>query len=160
MSGYDRKLRCNWQRICLTSLGAIVAISFASFLVMEDRAIAERHRGMSIDCHSGSKCNNNSTMGNNNDRAEGQTPVTSATVTIESFQFTPNSIKLKKGGKVTFINKDTTPHTVTPEMNSMFVGTGRLANNESMTVVFDRIGVQNYFCEIHPSMIGRIEVVN
>lgn len=85
--------------------------------------------------------------------------VTQATVTIEAFQFSPNDIVLKKGGKITFINKDSTPHTVTPDPGSQFIGTGRLAKDESKTVVFDKVGVQSYFCEIHPSMVGKITVV-
>jgi plastocyanin len=154
------QLKLNWQRICWTSLGVIAAISFASLIEIDDRAVARQHDRMSMTCHSKLKCDTENIMGDNDDRTELKTPVNSATVTIESFQFIPNKIKLKKGGKVTFINKDTTPHTVTPEIDSMFVGTGRLANNESKTIVFDSIGVQNYFCEIHPSMTGQIEIVD
>jgi plastocyanin len=163
MNKYDRRYRkfvCNFQRICLTCLSVIAAIGFVSLMETEDRAIAEQHREIPMTCHSGLKCDSDNITSDRDDRSELKTPVTSATVTIESFQFTPNKIELKKGGKVTFINKDTTPHTVTPEMDSMFVGTGRLTNNESKTIVFDRVGVQNYFCEIHPSMTGQIEVVD
>jgi plastocyanin len=91
--------------------------------------------------------------------AVAQAPVTTATVTIEGFQFTPNNIMLKKGGRVTFVNKDSAPHTATPERGANFTGTGRLRKNESKTVVFNTVGVQNYFCDIHPSMKGKITVV-
>jgi plastocyanin len=148
----ERKLR----RISLFFLGVIAAISFAFLVEDEDRAVAKQYYGMSMVCSSNLKCNNE----NNNTQSNLQMPVTSAMVTIESFQFTPNNVQLKKGGKVTFINKDTTPHTVTPEMASKFTGTGRIANNESKTIVFDTVGVQNYFCEIHPSMMGQIVVIN
>jgi plastocyanin len=168
MFGLNCKLGRKLHRVSLVSLGVIAAISFASFVKNDDRvsaaprdrAVAKQHHGMSMVCSSNLKCDRDNTMGNSNTQSNLPTPVTSATVTIESFQFTPNNIKLKKGGKVTFINKDTTPHTVTPEMGSKFVGTGRLANNESKTIVFDNVGVQNYFCEIHPSMMGQITVVD
>ncbi len=168
MFGSHCELRRKLHRVSLVSLGVFAAISFASFVENDDRvsaaprdrAVAEQHHGMSMVCSSNLKCINDNNMGDNNTQSNLPTPVTSATVTIESFQFTPNNIKLKKGGKVTFINKDTTPHTVTPEMGSKFTGTGRLANNESKTIVFDTVGVQNYFCEIHPSMIGQIVVIN
>lgn len=88
-----------------------------------------------------------------------QAPVSSATVTIESFQFKPNNIVLKKGGKITFTNKDSAPHTATPENGAQFTGTGRIRKNESKVVTFNTVGVQNYFCEIHPSMKGKITVV-
>ena len=43
-----------------------------------------------------------------------ETPVETATVTIQGFQFKPAEIVIKQGGSVTFINKDSTPHTATP----------------------------------------------
>ncbi len=86
--------------------------------------------------------------------------VKTATVIIDGFQFTPDNLVLKKGGKVTFMNKDSTSHTVTPEEGSKFVGTGRLEKDApSKTVTFTTMGEQNYFCEIHPSMKGKITVV-
>jgi plastocyanin len=85
--------------------------------------------------------------------------VQTATVTIDGFQFMPDSVVLQKGGKVTFINKDATPHTVTPESGAKFTGTGRLEKGSlAKTVVFTSTGEQNYFCEIHPSMKGKIIV--
>ena len=88
-----------------------------------------------------------------------QNPVNTATVTIEGFQFKPNNLVLKKGGKVTFINKDSAPHTATPEKEAQFVGTGQLKTKESKTVVFNTLGVHNYFCQLHPRMKGKITVV-
>ncbi len=86
--------------------------------------------------------------------------VKTATVIIDGFQFMPDSVMLKKGGKVTFINKDSTPHTVTPEQEAKFTGTGRLEKDApAKTVVFTNLGEQNYFCEIHPSMKGKITIV-
>lgn len=87
-------------------------------------------------------------------------PVSAAKVVIKSFQFQPNNIIVKKGGKVTFTNKDSASHTATPEKGSQFKGTARLAANESQTVVFNTVGVHNYFCELHPGMKGKITVVN
>jgi plastocyanin len=87
--------------------------------------------------------------------------VKTATVTIDGFQFMPDSVVLKKGGKVTFINKDSTPHTATPEQEAKFAGTGRLdKDTPAKTVMFKTTGEQNYFCEIHPSMKGTIIVVD
>ena len=88
-----------------------------------------------------------------------ETPVETATVTIQGFQFKPSAIVLKQGGSVTFINKDSTPHTATPTENAVFVGTGRLKRNEEKTVTFEELGIQDYFCEIHPSMKGIVTVV-
>ena len=88
-----------------------------------------------------------------------ETPVESATVIIQGFQFKPSELTLKQGGSVTFINKDSTPHTATPTENATFTGTGRLRRNQEKTVIFDELGVQEYFCDIHPSMKGMVKVV-
>ena len=86
-------------------------------------------------------------------------PVEQATVTIEDFSFKPAEVVLKQGGSVSFINQDSAPHTATPEEEAQFTGTGRLNQDESKRVVFEKVGTQNYFCEIHPSMKGLVTVV-
>ncbi len=82
-----------------------------------------------------------------------------AEVIIRGFQYLPPEITLKRGGKVTFTNEDSTPHTATPLEGAQFQGTGRLRRNESREVVFEVAGIQEYFCDIHPSMVGRVVVV-
>ena len=82
-----------------------------------------------------------------------------AEVKISGFAFNPKTITVKKGGTVTFTNQDAAPHTVTPDKDSHFEGTGRMLKNESKTVTFGEAGVQHYFCDIHPSMKGTVKVV-
>lgn len=84
----------------------------------------------------------------------------SVTVTIEAFQFKPNTLTIKRGTTVTFVNKDGAPHTVTPEKGAKFIGSGRLQKNDRKQVKFSQVGKQSYFCEIHPSMKGQITVTN
>jgi len=88
-----------------------------------------------------------------------QIAAASNVVTIEGFQFKPDALTVKRGGTVIFINKDATPHTVTPENGAKFTATGRLQKNASKSVTFNQVGGQSYFCEIHPSMKGKITVV-
>ncbi|MFS8889123.1 hypothetical protein NW823_12260 [Synechococcus sp. R55.1] len=83
-----------------------------------------------------------------------------AEVIIWGFQYLPSEVTLKRGGKVTFTNLDSTPHTATPVEGAQFQGMGRLSRNESKAVVFEVAGIQDYFCDIHPSMVGRIVVVD
>lgn len=82
-----------------------------------------------------------------------------AAVTIDSFQFKPKKITIKKGESVSFTNNDAAPHTVSPANGAKFTGTGRLLKGESKTVEFDEVGTQNYVCDFHPSMKGTINVV-
>jgi plastocyanin len=84
----------------------------------------------------------------------------SSTVKLQGFQFQPSALTVKRGTTVTFVNKDATPHTVTAEKGAKFTGTGRLQKNDSKKVVFNQVGEYNYFCEIHPSMKGKIKVIN
>ena len=78
-------------------------------------------------------------------------------VTIDAFQFMPERIEVKKGTTVTFINKDATPHTVSPESGALFAG-GRLLAGESRKVTFKERGIQDFFCELHTTMRGKVIV--
>lgn len=125
--------------------GGISVIIFLSFSIAETSSTAMRPPG--------------ELQAQRPTRATPSRAVSRATVTIEAFQFRPNEIVLKKGGRVTFINKDSTPHSATPDPGSKFTGTGRIEFNQSKTVVFNTVGMQTYYCDIHPSMTGRIRVV-
>ncbi|MFZ1765879.1 MAG: plastocyanin/azurin family copper-binding protein [Candidatus Nitrotoga sp.] len=80
------------------------------------------------------------------------------TVTIDAFQFQPDKIRIKRGQSVIFINKDEVPHTVTPDKNGHFVSSGIIKGGEQHEVFFESAGVQNYSCDFHPSMRGRVTV--
>jgi plastocyanin len=83
-----------------------------------------------------------------------------AAVTIDSFQFQPKKVTVRKGETVTFTNHDAAPHTVSPAKGATFTGTGRLLKDESKTVQFNDAGTQEYLCDFHPSMKGSVIVVD
>ncbi|MDX2273404.1 MAG: cupredoxin domain-containing protein [Cyanobacteriota bacterium] len=89
-----------------------------------------------------------------------QEAATEVAVTIQGFQFLPPEVVVKQGGRVTFTNQDSTPHTATPTNGATFTGTGRLKKGESKVVEFTTAGVQEYFCDIHPSMVGKVTVLS
>jgi plastocyanin len=80
------------------------------------------------------------------------------TVTIESFQYKPAKITIKPGESITFINNDAAPHTVSPEKDGDFAGTGRLLQGDKKTVQFEKSGDYFYYCNFHPSMKGEVKV--
>ncbi|CAG9934064.1 Plastocyanin [Candidatus Nitrotoga arctica] len=84
-----------------------------------------------------------------------KTPIT---VTIDAFQFQPDKIRIKRGQSVIFINKDEVPHTVTPDKNAHFVPSGIIKGGEQHEVLFESVGIQDYSCDFHPSMRGRVIV--
>ncbi len=84
--------------------------------------------------------------------------VAAPTVVIDGFQFTPDTLTVKRGTTVTFVNKDATPHTVSPDSKAKFVGIDRLMSGESKTITFKERGTQSYFCQFHTTMLGKVVV--
>ena len=90
--------------------------------------------------------------------AEGSDAKPTPTVTIDAFQFQPEELRIKRWQSVIFVNKDAVPHTVTPGKNAHFVATGIIKGGEQRTVLFESAGIQDYSCDFHPSMKGRVVV--
>lgn len=82
-------------------------------------------------------------------------------INIKGFAFSPSDIKIKKGTRVTWTNQDSAKHDVTPDEKSVdFVGSGKLlAQGESYTFTFNKVGNYPYQCTPHPFMKATIQVV-
>jgi plastocyanin len=79
------------------------------------------------------------------------------TVVIQGFSFNPAHITVKRGTRVTWINKDMTKHTATAS-NGAF-DSGILRPGQSYSHTFKTAGRTNkYHCEIHHSMRGSVTV--
>ena len=78
-----------------------------------------------------------------------------ATIEINNFKLIPDTVTIKRGGTVTWVQKDSIAHTVAitdiPESPSLNKG-------DTWSYTFDKTGNYNYICSIHPSMKGRIIV--
>ncbi len=79
------------------------------------------------------------------------------TVLIQGFRFKPAHITIKRGTKVRWINKDTSPHTATANNGRSF-HSGRLRKGQRYSHTFKRAGKNPYFCKIHPHMRGSVTV--
>jgi len=79
-------------------------------------------------------------------------------VEIVGFAYDPDPVTIEEGGKVIWINRDSTPHTATAEDETTF-DTGTLEEGKLKSETFKEPGTYPYYCEIHPSMHGTIEVV-
>jgi plastocyanin len=76
--------------------------------------------------------------------------------------FSPNSLNLKPGDIVTWKNADTVTHTLTSG-NPSDAQTGVLfyktiSAGDSVSIIFNNPGTMNYFCKIHPWLIGQVIV--
>jgi plastocyanin len=77
-------------------------------------------------------------------------------IDITDFLFRPKDLTVAVGTKVTWVNDDQVPHTVA-ETHKVF-RSGALDTNDSFSWVFNTPGEFEYFCALHPQMIGKIVV--
>jgi plastocyanin len=78
-------------------------------------------------------------------------------VEIVEFTYQPDPVVVQAGGKVTWQNEDTAPHTATADDGSF--DTGTIEKGKIGSETFKEPGTFTYFCEIHPTMHGTVEVV-
>ena len=76
---------------------------------------------------------------------------------IKGFAFAPQTIEAKVGQKITWTNDDAAPHTVTAKSGGE-LDSGSLAQGASFSFTPTKAGTIEYFCAIHPSMVGTIDV--
>jgi len=77
-------------------------------------------------------------------------------VNIKEFMFGPKDLAVAVGTKVTWVNDDEIPHTVA-ETHKVF-RSAALDTGDSYSWVFSTPGEYEYFCALHPQMIGKIVV--
>lgn len=77
-------------------------------------------------------------------------------IDIKEFMFAPKDLTVAVGTKVTWVNDDQIPHTVA-ETHKVFRSRA-LDTNDSFSWVFNTPGEFEYFCALHPQMIGKIIV--
>jgi plastocyanin len=77
-------------------------------------------------------------------------------VKIDNFSFTPQTLTVPAGTKVTWINKDDVPHTV--RSNDKTIKSRVLDTDDQFSYTFSTPGTNSYFCSIHPHMTGKIIV--
>lgn len=99
-----------------------------------------------------------STHGNDSKTSD-SVPVkaTKIEVTIDNFNFSPNTLTLSVGATVTWINHDNVPHVVSSAGNQ-FKKSTVLKTGQSFSHTFMATGTYSYFCSIHPRMTGKIIV--
>jgi amicyanin len=126
-------------------LGAIVGILF-----MKNPAKAPSESGTSTTTNS---------TENKQDSEADITPVATDMVEIKDFAFSPAAITVKKGTKVTWTNKDSTQHNISPDTETAdFKASELLAQGESYSVTFNTVGTFSYHCTPHPYMKASVIV--
>jgi plastocyanin len=86
----------------------------------------------------------------------GDTGTNSIEVTIDNFNFTPPALTVSVGTKVTWVNKDDVPHTVTSD-DKFFVSRA-MDTDDKFSFTFQTRGTYSYYCSVHPKMTGKVIV--
>jgi plastocyanin len=77
-------------------------------------------------------------------------------VTIDNFSFTPKELTVAAGTTVKFVNHDDIPHTVVDKKLSF--RSKALDTDDAYSYTFATAGSFDYFCSLHPHMVGKIIV--
>ena len=71
--------------------------------------------------------------------------------------YAPETLRVKAGTKVTWVNRDTVTHTVSSKGTSLF-DSGSLATGATFSYTFTRAGTYPYYCTVHPWMKATVIV--
>jgi len=80
-----------------------------------------------------------------------------AAVPIQAFTFKPARLTVSVGGRVTWTNLDSTPHTASADQGPAF-DTGTLNQGQSKTITFPTAGTFAYHCAFHAFMVATVTV--
>jgi putative membrane protein len=85
-----------------------------------------------------------------------------ATVVIKNMQFSPATLTVKAGTKVTWVNQDAVAHTVTSGLRGAPDGKfdAKLEDSgKQWSFTFNKVGTYNYYCKPHQNMNAKVVVV-
>jgi plastocyanin len=77
-------------------------------------------------------------------------------ITIDNFTFSPKELTIAVGTTVKWVNHDDIPHTVVEKKTTF--RSKALDTDDSYSYTFASAGTFNYFCGLHPHMVGQIIV--
>ena len=90
--------------------------------------------------------------------ARASAPLGPNEIGIDNFSFTPPTLTVKAGTKVTWINNDDVPHLIV-NVQSKFKPSPVLDTDQRFSATLTKPGTYNYFCSLHPKMQG-VVIVN
>jgi plastocyanin len=78
-------------------------------------------------------------------------------ITIDNFTFTPPELTVAVGTTVKWVNHDDIPHSVVNK-DKLFRSKAALDTDDSFSYTFASAGTFDYFCGLHPHMVGKVIV--
>ena len=82
---------------------------------------------------------------------------TTTEVTMSGLKFSPATVTVPAGSTVTWTNKEDAPHTITSKGGSD-LKSKNLQKGGSFSHTFTAPGAYNYYCTVHPNMMGTVNV--
>jgi plastocyanin len=79
------------------------------------------------------------------------------TVFIDNFIFNPKAVTVKAGTTVTWTNRDDIVHGIASS-NNAFKKSPAMDTDDTYSFTFTTPGTYQYFCYLHPQMVGSIVV--
>ena len=127
-------------------------------------ATNNEHHGMMMGGGGGMEKRASSSAATTNNAAE--ISIVNGAATLGNKAFSPNHLKIKVGTTVTWTNNDNNIHTITsgtantPNAGQVFDSglTSLISPSKSYSHKFSSAGEFSYFCRLHPTMVGEIEV--
>lgn len=80
-----------------------------------------------------------------------------SSITIDNFTFTPPELTVAVGTTVKWVNHDDIPHSVVNK-DKAFRSKAALDTDDSFSFTFTNAGTFEYFCGLHPHMVGKVIV--
>jgi amicyanin len=77
-------------------------------------------------------------------------------IKIDNFSFTPPTLTVQAGTKVIWTNRDDIPHNIVSSEQKF--KSKPLDTDDSYSFTFDEPGTYQYFCGLHPKMVGKVVV--
>jgi plastocyanin len=85
-----------------------------------------------------------------------ETPASSVEVKIDNFTFAPQSVEVPLNTTVTWTNRDDIPHNLVSD-DGLFKSKA-LDTDDKFSFRFSKAGTYQYFCGLHPKMVGKVVV--
>lgn len=140
--------------IAVVAIGAIIGVVVANN--QDDGQNKSGSQQAATNSNSMADMNHSEDQPHTNDEVA---PAGENEVNIVDFNFSPETLTIKKGTTVTWTNQDEARHDVTPdEPGEAFQGSELLAKGETYSFTFDTVGTYSYYCSPHPYMKATVEV--
>jgi plastocyanin len=77
-------------------------------------------------------------------------------IRVDNFTFAPDTVTVPVNGTVTWVNKDDIPHVIAASDGAF--KSKALDTDQKYSYTFTKAGTYQYYCSIHPKMIGKVVV--